>query len=404
MELPVKRTDLPTETTATRVTRHATALSGQLRALGNALFPPTAKKSLRSFTSGEAAKVLGVSDGYLRQLSLDGLGPTPALAAGGRRSYTLPQIIELRDYLATSRPREALDFKPGRRSADKLQVITVANFKGGSAKTTTALYLAQYLALEGFRVLAIDLDPQASLSAMFGYQPEFDIGENETLYGAIRYDDRRRPMREVVRETYFAGIGLVPGNLELMEFEHHTPRAMIDRNIRGHDIFFRRVSSAIDEVADDYDIVVIDCPPQLGYLTMGALNAATSMLVTIHPQMVDVASMSQFLLMASDLMTVIEEAGGRLDHDFIRYVITRHDPNDVPETQIVALLRNLFGDEVLRATAWKSTAIANAGLTKQSLYELDKGTVGRAAYDRALESVNAVNAEVVDLLKKVWGR
>ncbi|WP_163294863.1 nucleotide-binding protein, partial [Enterobacter hormaechei] len=86
-------------------------------------------------------------------------------------------------------------------------VVTVANFKGGSAKTTTALYLAQYLALSGFRVLAIDLDPQASLSAMFGYQPEFDIGQNETIYGAIRYDEERRPMREVVRRTYFDGIG-----------------------------------------------------------------------------------------------------------------------------------------------------------------------------------------------------
>ena len=61
-------------------------------------------------------------------------------------------------------------------------------------------------------------------------------------------------------------------------------------------------------------------------------------------------------------MSVIEEAGGRLDYDFIRYVVTRHDPNDVPETQIVALLRNLFGEDVLGATVWKSTAVANAGL------------------------------------------
>jgi chromosome partitioning protein len=211
-------------------------------------------------------------------------------------------------------------------------------------------------------------------------------------------------MRDVVRPTYFDGIGLVPGNLELMEFEHHTPRAMIERRERGHDLFFRRVAAAIDQVADDYDVVVIDCPPQLGYLTMGALNAATAMLVTIHPQMVDVASMSQFLLMTSDLMSVIEEAGGSLDHDFIRYVITRHDPNDVPEAQIVALLRNLFGPDVLQATVWKSTAIANAGLTKQSLYELDRGSVGRGAYDRALESVDAVNTEITQLVKKVWGR
>jgi chromosome partitioning protein len=392
------------ETACARVTRHAGILSGQLRSLGATLFPPPARKSLRSFTSGEVARIVGVSDGYLRQLSLDGLGPIPAVAAAGRRSYSLAQINELRKYLAEVRPREALDFLPTRRTDEKLQIITVANFKGGSAKTTTALYLAQYLALGGFRVLAIDLDPQASLSAMFGYQPEFDIGENETLYGAIRYDDQRRPMKEIVRNTYFRGVGLVPGNLELMEFEHHTPRAMIERRERGHDLFFRRVASAIAQVADDFDVVVIDCPPQLGYLTMGALNAATAMLVTIHPQMVDVASMSQFLLMTSDLMSVIENAGGRLSHDFIRYVITRHDPNDVPEAQIVALLRNLFGLDVLRATVWKSTAIANAGLTKQSLYELDRGSVGRGPYDRALESVDAVNAEITQLLKKAWGR
>ncbi|GGE11714.1 hypothetical protein GCM10011390_33530 [Aureimonas endophytica] len=128
------------------------------------------------------------------------------------------------------------------------------------------------------------------------------------------------------------------------------------------------------------------------------------MLVTIHPQMVDIASMSQFLLMTADLMSVIEEAGGQLDLDFVRYVVTRHDPNDVPEAQIVALLRGLFAEDVLAATAWKSTAIANAGLTKQSLYELDRGSVGRAAYDRALESMNAVNGEIEGLVGKVWGR
>ena len=345
-----------------------------------------------------------MSDGYLRQLSLDGLGPIPSLSAGGRRSYTPQQIAELRGYLATVRPKEALSFLPNRRPDDKLQIVAVANFKGGSAKTTTALYLTQFLALEGYRVLAIDLDPQASLSAMFGYQPEFEIGAGDTLYGAIRYDDARRPMRDVVRSTYFSGVSLVPGNLELMEFEHQTPRAIVERSLSGGDLFFRRVGAAIAEVADDFDIVVIDCPPQLGYLTMSALNAATTMLVTIHPQMVDVASMNQFLLMTSDVMNIIDDAGGRLDYDFIRYIITRHDPNDVPETQIVALLRNLFGDDVLGATVWKSTAIANAGLTKQSLYELEKGSVGRAAYDRALESVNGVNKEILDLLKKVWRR
>lgn len=407
---PIPSTETEDEAASARIARHAAVLSHQLRVLRTAMFPPSARKELRSFSSGEVAKFIGVSDGYLRQLTIDGLGPMPAIGAGGRRAYTLRQVNELRRYLAEARPKEALNFWPVRRQddkqkkGDKLQVLAVANFKGGSAKTTTSLYLSQYLALQGFRVLAIDLDPQASLSALYGYQPEFDIGPNETLYGAIRYDGERRPMREVIRPTYFDGVGLVPGNLELMEFEHETPRAIAESRSRGADLFFRRVGTAIAEVADDYDVVVIDCPPQLGYLTLGALTAATAMLITIHPQMVDVASMSQFLLMTSDLAAVIEGAGGRLDHDFLRYVVTRHDPNDIPETQIVALLRGLFAEDVLKATAWKSTAIANAVLTKQSLYELDRSAVGRAAYIRALESVDAVNEEITTLIRKVWGR
>lgn len=392
------------ESTSARITRRAESLSMRLRAVGERVFPPSAQKSLRSFTSGEVAEIVGVSDGYLRQLSLDGLGPTPEIGSSGRRSYSLEQVNELREYLANARTKEALRFWPRRRGDDKLQVITVANFKGGSAKTTTSLYLAQGLALKGFRVLAIDLDPQASLSAMFGLQPEFDIAENATLYGAIRYDDMRVPMRDVVRPTYFSGISIVPGNLELMEFEHQTPRHMMEGRNRPEELFFRRVARAIAEVEQDFDVVVIDCPPQLGFLTMGAINAATGMIVTVHPQMVDIASMSQFLLMTSDLIAVIEEAGGRLNYDFLRFLITRHDPRDVPEQEIVALMRDVFDSDVLSATAWKSTAIANAGLTKQSLYELSRGAVGRSVYDRAMESINGVNEEIINLIFSVWGR
>lgn len=392
------------ERTSDRIGQLAEALSARLKAAGERAFPPTAKKFLRSFSSGEVAQIVGVSDGYLRQLSLDGLGPSPDLGSGGRRSYTLAQVNELREYLAASRPKESLKFWPRRRPGEKLQVITVANFKGGSAKTTTSLYLAQGLALQGYRVLAIDLDPQASLSTMFGYQPEFDIPENATIFGAIRYDDDRVTMKEVIRPTYFSGVSIVPGNLELMEFEHQTPRHIIASKGRPEDLFFRRVARAISEIEDEFDVVVIDCPPQLGFLTMGALNAATGMIVTIHPQMVDVASMSQFLLMTSELISVIEENGGKLEYDFLKFLVTRHDPRDVPEQEIIALLRDLFGSDVFVATAWKSTAIANAGLTKQSLFELSRGSVGRSVYERAMESINAVNEEAIGLINGVWGR
>src|SRR5690606_33494178 len=119
----------------------------------------------------------------------------------------------------------------------------------GSGKTTTSAHLAQYLALQGYRTLAIDLDPQASLSALFGYQPELDLSGNDTLYGAIRYDEERVELSSIIRPTYFDGLDLVPGNLELQEFEHTTPQHLAARGQgAGQELFFARVQQAISTV------------------------------------------------------------------------------------------------------------------------------------------------------------
>ena len=277
------------------------------------------------------------------------------------------------------------------------------NFKGGSGKTTTSTHLAQYLALRGYRVLAVDLDPQASLSALFGSQPELDVGPNDTIYGAIRYDDERRPIQDIVRETYIPGLHLIPGNLELMEFEHTTPMALASKG-RQEKIFFARVSDALDEIQDAYDVVVIDCPPQLGYLTLSALTAATSVLITVHPQMLDVMSMNQFLSMMSDLMDTIADAGAEDKINWMRYLVTRFEPTDGPQLQMVAFLRSMFGANVMMNSMVKSTAVSDAGLTNQTLFEVDRSQFTRSTYDRALEAMTGVNAELEDLIRKTWGR
>ena len=375
------------------------ALSEELHALRQTLFPPASRKVLRSFSSGEAAKLIGIADGYLRQLSGGGKGPQPDVSPSGRRSFTLAQINELRRLLHET--GKGKSYLPNRVGAEHCQVLATVNFKGGSGKTTTAAHLAQYLALHGYRVLAVDLDPQASLTALHGYQPEFDIGANETLYGAIRYDAARRPLAEVVRTTYIAGLDIIPGNLELMEFEHDTPKALVEGESEA---FFGRVATALGEVADRYDVMVLDCPPQLGFLTLGALCAATGVLITVHPQMLDVMSMCQFLLMASDLLSVVQEAGAELDYDFLRYVVTRHEPSDGPQTQMVAFMRSLFRDRVLTNTMLKSTAISDAGLSKQTLYEVGRENFTRVTYDRAIESVDGVMSEIEVLMRQAWGR
>lgn len=389
------------------IARDAEMLSAQLQAMRDRLFSPSSKKALRKFSSGEAAKLIGVSDGYLRQLSIAGEGPQPETGAGGRRYYSLDDINALRRHLAEQNPAKGRHYLPRRDEGrgEHLQVIAVTNFKGGSGKTTTSTHLAQHLALAGYRVLAIDLDPQASMSALFGYQPELDLNGNDTLYGAIRYDDERRELSEIIRPTYFDGLDLVPGNLELQEFEHTTPQMLAARQAGdGKAMFFARVQAALQTVADRYDVVVMDCPPQLGFLTLSALCAATSVLVTIHPQMLDVASMSQFLFMTADLLSVVREAGGELNFDFMRYLITRYEPNDGPQTQIVGFLRSLFGDRVLTAPLVKSTAFSDAGLTKQTLYEVARESFSRATYDRAMESLTAVNGEIEGLVLKAWNR
>ena len=289
---------------------------------------------------------------------------------------------------------------PGRRDGDELQVVSVVNFKGGSGKTTTSAHLAQRLALKGYRVLAIDLDPQASLSALHGIQPELDLMEGGTLYDAVRYDDPV-PIDEVIRKTYIRGLDLIPGNLELMEFEHETPAA-IQRG--GAKAFFARVHDALDSVEANYDVVVIDCPPQLGFLTMSALSASSGVLVTVHPQMLDLMSMSQFLRMTADLLGVIRDAGANLRFDWLRFLPTRYKVGDAPQTEVIAFIRGLFGRSVLTNHMVESTAISDAGLTKQTLYEADKKDFTRQTFDRAIESMNAVNDEIAEIIQNTWGR
>jgi len=381
---------------------HARELSSKLQAHRLQLFPPEAHKTLRKFSSSEAAKLIGINDGYLRRLSLEGKGPQVDVGAYGRRSYTVEDIQALRSYLDASGKAERR-YVPARTGNDQLQVITVVNFKGGSGKTTTAAHLAQYLALRGYRVLAIDLDPQASLSALHGVQPEFDVGDNQTLYGAIRYDSGRRDLKDIIRKTYFANLDLVPANLELMEFEHETPKALLGAG-HGQNMFFTRMDAALSSVADQYDVVVVDCPPQLGFLTMSALCAATAVLVTVHPQMLDVMSMCQFLIMTSDLLSVVAGAGGNMGYDWMRYLVTRYEPGDGPQNQMVSFMRSMFGDHVLNYPMLKSTAIADAGITKQTLYEVSRDQFTRSTYDRALEALDNVNGEIEQLIRAAWGR
>ncbi|MCG8274089.1 plasmid partitioning protein RepA [Aquamicrobium sp. NLF2-7] len=368
-------------------------ISGKLDLLRQETFIPDGEKTLRLFPMSEVADLLGVSQSYLKKLHLQGKGVEPTVSSTGRRFYTAEQMNELRELLGRS---------PRRQPGEKLQVIAVVNFKGGSGKTTSSAHLAQFLALKGYRVLAMDLDPQASLTTLFGIQPEID--NKLSIYEAIRYDDQRKPIREVIEHTNFPNLDIVPATLDLQEFEYETPLAMQRGDGKEGRTFYTRVGAALADVEEDYDVVVIDCPPQLGYLTLTALTTATAVLITVHPQMLDVMSMSQFLLMLGGILQGIEQAGVRISLDWFRYLITRYEPADVPQQQMVGFMQSMFAQHLLKNAMVKSTAIADAGLTKQTVYEVERSTFNTATYDRARQSLDAVNSEIITMLNQTWGR
>lgn len=377
-------------------------ISDKLNILRQEQYPPNAQKGLRQFSMAEVAYFLGVTPSNIKKLHLEGKGPTPETSSSGRRSYTAEQMLQLREHLDIHGRPGKLPYLPIRKKDEELHVISVVNFKGGSGKTTTASHLAQHLALKGHRVLAIDLDPQASLTALHGIQPELD--DVPSLYETLRYDNERVSITEVIRSTNFPNLDIVPANLELQEYEYDTPLAMTASDSTAGRTFFTRVSSALKDVDDRYDVVVIDCPPQLGYLTLTSLAASSSVLVTVHPQMLDVMSMSQFLLMLGGIMKTIREAGAEVKLKWFRYLVTRYEPTDGPQKQMVGFLQAMFPDQMLQSAMVKSTAISDAGITKQTLYEVERSQFVRSTYDRALDSLNAVNDEIAQLVHQAWGR
>jgi chromosome partitioning protein len=208
----------------------------------------------------------------------------------------------------------------------------------------------------------------------------------------------------VILPTNFPGLDVIPASLELQEYEYDTPLAMHEKESTAGKTFWNRIENVLKDVDPRYDVVVIDCPPQLGYLTLTALSAATAVLITVHPQMLDLMSMSQFLLMIGDILKTIRQAGGTVDLDWFRYLITRYEPTDIPQTQMVGFMQSMLASQMLKNAMLKSTAISDAGLTKQTLYEVERSGMTRATYERAMESMEAVNTEIRGLIHQAWGR
>ncbi len=379
---------------------NAARLSGALDDHMRDSFSPDARKTLRTFSPSEAAEMIGASPSNIRRLHQDGTIPDVGTDARGRRVYTAAEIDAMREILADT-VRGGETYRVRRRPGEKLQILTISNLKGGSGKSNLSIMLAHRMALRGYRVLCVDLDPQASLTGMFGYRPEVDFADGGTIYEALRYDEHQTPLSRIVRPTYFHNLDLAPAGLMLSEYETDTAYALMHK---GHIPFYRRLSVALEDVEDRFDIVILDCPPSLGFLTLTAMMASTGLIVPVIPNMLDIASMAQFMRLASQLVEEIEGHAGKVEWDFMSFLISRYEPSDVPQTQMAAFLRSVLRGQVLNTPLLKSTAISDAGMTQQTIYEVDPSLFVRRTLDRILESANAVAAEIERSIWDAWGR
>lgn len=341
------------------------------------------------FQIGRAAELVGRTPAALRDAEKDGRLPSTARTETNRRvGYTLAQLNDMRGIFGT---------RPWRSPEDPCAVVAVQNFKGGVGKSTISVHLAQYLAIRGYRVLLIDCDSQASASTLFGYMPDLDLDEGDTLYPFFRQNELT-DLDYAIRKTHFDGLDLIPSNLRLFQAEYELAARMA----RGQGDLLDRLSQGIASVAERYDVVVVDPPPALGAISLSVLRAATALVVPVPPTVMDFASTSAFLAMLDETMEILASHNQAPDLSFLRFVASKVDENKSIQKELMALMRQLYGHALIRTPLKDSAEIDNASARLMTVYELDGPVTSRATRDRCLKYLDGVNEEIAVDIRSTW--
>jgi len=365
---------------------------------------PDRRKRLRTFSAQEVAGLLGVNQRDLRA----GKG------ASGRAGHAPTRLgfAEVQMLRAALQGRVAnIAPVPCRRveQGERLATIVFTNFKGGSAKTTSSVHFAQYMALAGYRVLLVDLDSQGSTTAQFGLDPSAEVGRENSFvaWTAARDIGAAIDAHSLCQPTYWPAIDLVPAGAILSESEESLSRRAAS-GVAETTLYFEELAAFLAALGDRYDIAVIDTRPDVNMLMTTALHAATGVVVPTRATMTDLASTGEFFAHLAGYVADFNAAFGQgrdqgLDFDFTRILVTAYDPTDRSQEALVALLRERFGDAVLPGEFLHSRVMGTAGFGKETLYEYEPST-DRTAYNRVLGSANAVNRAIEREILRAWGR
>ncbi|MCF1711098.1 AAA family ATPase [Tabrizicola sp. J26] len=397
------------------------------------------RKTLRQFSTWEITRYLiPVAPAHFRRV----LKQNPDLPQGrsetesGAKWFTLDEVLRLRAHFAAegSRAKEYLPWRPKDLPA---KIVAVANFKGGVGKTSTCAHLAMSAALDGYRVLVIDLDSQGSMTSIFGGKVADEWGTVFPLIARhyathLRAENQRRLDRNetplplddtlsealkvkadsLIQKTHWPNIDLIGAQLNLYWAEFQIP--VWRMAARGWKLW----DALSDILADDgllesYDIVFLDTPPALGYLTINGLAASDILLVPVGASFLEFDSTGRFFDMLHATFSSIEEgenlaarALGReelaFEWDAVRAVITRYDAGQ--QAELAGLMQAYLGRALTPFRQDFTALIGQAGERISGIYEADYRDFNRETYMRGRETFDETYAAFKKLLLGCWRR
>ena len=357
-----------------------------------ALLAPENRKTAPTFNATQLAAMCDVDRGQIvYRIGKNDLPVGTINEVGNRRAFSLPEAQAwVREYRAKYlRP-------PGAEAV----CIAVANFKGGVGKTTTAMTLAQGLTLKGHRVLVIDCDPQGSLTTLFGILPDTEVDDSQTILPVcLGYESS---IETAIQPTYWSGLDLVCAAPLLFAAEFGLPARQM--NEKGFE-FWNVLNVAMDDVRDKYDVIIIDTPPALSYVTINALMASDGILMPLPPNALDAASASQFWRLFSDLAgQLVEQRGVSKEFDFVRVLLTRVDNQDLTTATVKDWISKIYEGKVLSAEIPKTTVASSSSAEFGTVYDVGKYEGNPRTLKRALDAYERVTEHFEEIIRATWRR
>ncbi|MFB0835470.1 ParA family protein [Arthrobacter halodurans] len=241
------------------------------------------------------------------------------------------------------------------------RVIAMVNQKGGVGKTTSTINLAAALAEYGRKVLLVDFDPQGALSAGFGTNPhELDT----TVYNVLM--DRKTDIRDAIMDTGVENVDLLPANIDLSAAEVQLVNEVAREQV---------LDRALRKVADDYDVILIDCQPSLGLLTVNALTAAHGVII---PLTAEFFALRAVALLVETIEKVQDRLNPSLQIDGV--LATMYDHRTLHSREVVGRLLEAFGDKVFETVIKRTIKFADANVAAEPITSYASNHPGAEAY------------------------